>query len=140
MRDMSEKSIFSRIIDREVPSEIVFENDHVIAFKDIAPQAPVHVLVVPKVPHRDLLEADTNTIVALMEGCKEVAALLGLAEAGFRLIINTGKGGGADGVSFARAYFGRYPSGMGRVILACNDCFSSVPPLKKGAWCVPVVS
>jgi histidine triad (HIT) family protein len=91
---MSEKSIFSRIIDREIPSEIVFENELVIAFRDIAPQAPVHVLVVPKVQCRDLLEADSGTIMALMEGCKEVAALLGLVGDGFRLIINTGKGGG----------------------------------------------
>jgi histidine triad (HIT) family protein len=91
---MSEKSIFSRIIDREIPSEIVFEDDRIIAIKDIAPQAPVHVLVVPKVPCRDFIEADTGTIVALMEGCKEVAGLLGLVESGFRVIINTGKGGG----------------------------------------------
>lgn len=94
MRNMSEKSIFTRIIDREIPGEIVYENEQVIAFRDIAPQAPVHVLVVPKVPFRDLLEADATTIMALMEGCKEVAAVLGLVEAGFRLIINTGKGGG----------------------------------------------
>lgn len=91
---MNEKSIFSRIIDREIPGDIVFENEQVIAFRDIAPQAPVHVLVVPKVPYRDLLEADVGTVAALMEGCKEVAAVLGLVENGFRLIINTGRGGG----------------------------------------------
>ncbi len=94
VRDMSEKSIFSKIIDREIPSDIVFENDRVIAFKDIAPQAPVHVLVVPKVPCRDLVEADPETILALMEGCREVAGVLSLVDSGFRVIINTGKGGG----------------------------------------------
>ena len=91
---MNEKSIFSRIIDREISSEIILETDDIIAINDIAPQAPVHVLVVPKVAYRDLLEADDSTILALMEGCKEVAKLLGLVEGGFRVIINTGSDGG----------------------------------------------
>ena len=48
MADSDERSIFTRIVEREIPADIVFENDRMIAFNDIAPQAPVHLLVVPK--------------------------------------------------------------------------------------------
>jgi histidine triad (HIT) family protein len=91
---MEEKSVFSRIIDREIPADIIYENDSVVSFKDIAPQASVHVLVVPKKPFRDIMEADSDTIADVINGCKDVVKLLGLTESGFRLVINTGEGGG----------------------------------------------
>lgn len=93
---MSEPSIFTRIINREIPSDIVFEDEQVIAFRDISPQAPVHVLVVPKTEqYRDVVElaaGDPQLLAHMVATAKGIAD----AEAGgeFRLIFNTGAGGG----------------------------------------------
>jgi histidine triad (HIT) family protein len=91
---MKDKSIFTKIIEREIPADIIFENDKVIAFRDISPRALVHVLVVPKEPVESMLEASPETLVAVLEGCKEVARREGITETGFRIIFNTGEGGG----------------------------------------------
>jgi histidine triad (HIT) family protein len=89
---VSERSVFERIVDREVPADIVFENDRIIAFRDIAPQAPVHLLVVPKTAaYADVVElaAGDHTLLA-----EVVAVAHGLAteycDAEFRLVFNTG--------------------------------------------------
>ncbi len=92
-----EKTIFHRIIDREIPAGIVFEDDAVIAFKDIHPQAPTHVLFVPKqflqsVAHVD---ADTSHIPALLiESARLFAAEKGID--GYKLQFNVGKEGGQE--------------------------------------------
>lgn len=88
-------TIFQKIIDREIPADIVFENDDVLAFRDINPQAPVHVLVIPKKPLASISkmeEADQALIGKLMHGATEVAAQEGLTD--YRLIINNGEGAG----------------------------------------------
>ena len=91
------KTIFQRIIDREIPSQIIYEDDQVMAFRDIAPKAPVHVLVVPKKPIPRILDArqeDQAVLGHLLLKAAEVAAQLDLADSGFRLVINTGPDAG----------------------------------------------
>ena len=91
-------TIFRRIIDREIPAEIVYEDDRALAFRDIKPQAPVHILVIPKV---DLATADDVTpehepLVGHLVGvARIVAAQLGLAN-GYRLVVNCKADGGQE--------------------------------------------
>jgi histidine triad (HIT) family protein len=87
-------SIFSKIISREISAKIIYENDEVIAFYDNSPQAPVHVLVVPKTEIQSLLEASPEVIGEINEGIKEVVKLLNLTKDGFRVVINNGRGVG----------------------------------------------
>lgn len=93
---MSE-SIFTKIINRTIPADIVYENDMVIAFKDIAPKAPVHVLIVPKklIPTiNDISAEDANYLSAILLSAKEIATLLGIEKDGYRLIMNCNEHGG----------------------------------------------
>lgn len=89
-------TIFERIIAREIPADIVFEDDQVIAFHDIAPQAPVHLLVVPKTAqYRDvvaLAAGDPALLARLVEVAKDLAAEH--ADGEFRLVFNTGANAG----------------------------------------------
>ena len=96
---MSEKTLFERIIDREVPADIVHEDEICLAFKDIAPQAPFHVLIIPKEPIPRLGEAsdeDLSTLGHLLLTARSIARDLGLSdkEKGFRIVINNGNDGG----------------------------------------------
>jgi histidine triad (HIT) family protein len=89
-------TIFSKIIDGEIPADKVYEDDHCIAINDIAPQAPVHVLVIPKKPIEKLADAqedDQELLGHLMLAAGKVARQLGVEEA-FRLIVNNGAGAG----------------------------------------------
>ena len=93
---MAEPSIFTRIVDREIPADIVFENERVIAFSDIAPKAPVHLLVVPKTPqYANVAELAAGDPTLLAE---VVAVAQGLADertgGQYRLIFNTGENAG----------------------------------------------
>ncbi len=92
---MSE-TIFSRIIRKEVPATIVYEDEEVLAFQDVNPQAPVHLLVIPKQPISQIssaTEADQALLGKLLLTAKRVAAEAGL-EDGYRLVINNGAEGG----------------------------------------------
>ncbi|MBS5038207.1 MAG: histidine triad nucleotide-binding protein [Fusobacterium sp.] len=92
-------SIFTKIINREIPSDIVFENDKVIAFKDINPQAPVHILVVPKkeiATINDIKEEDKELIGEVYLTIGKIAAQLGIAEEGYRVIANCNEYGGQE--------------------------------------------
>jgi histidine triad (HIT) family protein len=89
-------TIFTKIINREVPAEIVYEDDLALAFRDISPQAPTHVLVIPKkeIVSLDALEdGDAELIGHLFVVVRKVAAQLNLAN-GYRTVINCGKEGG----------------------------------------------
>ena len=91
------KTIFQKIIDREIPAQIVYEDDLILAFHDIKPVSPVHVLIVPKKPILRLAEttpADLPTLGHLLVKAAEVAGKLGLKSAGYRLVINNGPHGG----------------------------------------------
>jgi len=90
-------TLFEKIIAREIPADIVYEDDLVFAFNDINPQAPVHVLVIPKKPIPRIAEAepeDHQVLGHLLLKAREIAADLGLQENGFRLVINNGIDGG----------------------------------------------
>ena len=89
-------TIFKKIIDKEVPADIVFEDELCLAFKDISPQAPVHVLVIPKKEissMADVSEEDKDLLGHLMLKASQIAKELGLAD-GYRLVVNTKEGGG----------------------------------------------
>jgi len=91
------KTLFQKIADREIPSEIVYEDDLVIAFRDIKPAAPVHVLIVPRKVIPRMAEAagsDHQVLGHLLLKAAEVAAKLGLRESGYRLVINNGPNAG----------------------------------------------
>jgi histidine triad (HIT) family protein len=88
-------TIFQKIIDRQIPANIVYEDDRALAFADIHPQAPVHVLVIPKKAMARLDEAveeDREILGHLLLVAKEVAAQQGLKD--FRLVLNNGAGAG----------------------------------------------
>ena len=85
--------LFCRIIAGEIPSGKVYEDDKVYAFRDINPQAPVHVLIVPKKHMANILECDGETAAALTEAVGKIAAREGVAESGFRVVSNCGRDG-----------------------------------------------
>ncbi len=90
-------AIFDKIIRREIPADIVYEDDQVLAFRDVSPQAPAHVLIIPKQPLTNLLDAGpqhTLLLGQLMQAAVHVARTLGLAEDGFRVVVNVGRDGG----------------------------------------------
>ena len=91
------ETIFAKIIRREIPADIVYEDDDVLAFRDVSPQAPVHVLIIPKRALVNLLDAqpgDTLLLGRLMSAAVHVARTLGLDETGFRVVVNAGPDGG----------------------------------------------
>ena len=86
--------LFCRIIAGEIPSTKVYEDENVLAFRDLDPQAPVHILLIPKKHFDSILEADPETVGMLTEVAKKLAVEEGIAENGFRIVINTGDEGG----------------------------------------------
>ena len=91
---MSNETIFSKIIRKEIPAAIVFESDSVLAFRDIQPQAPVHILIIPKTPYASLLEMPPTLVGEISEAAKSLAHSEGIADNGFRIVANTGDNGG----------------------------------------------
>lgn len=96
---MSDKTIFQRIADHEIPADIVHEDEHCVCFRDIHPQAPVHLLLVPK-PHLERVTSataeDRELLGNLLLAARAVAEKLGFAESGFRIVINNGPDGGEE--------------------------------------------
>jgi len=93
---MSE-DLFEKIIDREIPADIVWENDDLLAFRDVNPQAPVHILIIPKRKIRtlnDLTDGDAELVGRMVLAAKEIAADEGIAEDGYRLNFNCNEAGG----------------------------------------------
>lgn len=94
---MSDQTLFHKIIRREIPAEIVFEDAHLIAFRDIAPQAPVHVLFVPKVDIatlNDLQPSQAQVVGRLAIAAADYARREGFAEDGYRIVMNCNRDGG----------------------------------------------
>lgn len=92
-------SIFSKIITGELPGDIVYRDELVTAFRDINPQAPTHILIVPnqEIPTvNDVTEADEIMLGRLFLAAKKIAIQEGIAEDGYRLIVNCGKNGHQD--------------------------------------------
>jgi histidine triad (HIT) family protein len=93
---MTEATLFTRIIDREIPADIVYEDDQCIVINDISPQAPIHMLVIPRKPIVKLADAaaeDKALLGHLMWVAGEVARQVGVADA-FRLVVNNGQAAG----------------------------------------------
>ena len=90
-------NVFAQILRGEIPCTKVYEDDHVLAFRDVNPQAPVHVLVVPKGPYRTLddlvAEGSDAEIAAWVRACGKVAEAEGLVEGGYRVLANVGRDG-----------------------------------------------
>ena len=94
---MSEKTIFQRIIDREIPAKIVYEDEHCLAFHDVHPQAPTHVLLIPKRPIASidaLADEDAALMAHLWLTVRNLARELGLADGGYRVVVNCGPDAG----------------------------------------------
>lgn len=90
-------TIFKKIIDKEIPAKVVFEDDLCLAFHDVNPQAPTHVLVIPKKEIRSLNEAsneDKALLGHLLFVCPTIARQMGIAEDGYRVVVNTNGDGG----------------------------------------------
>lgn len=90
-------TIFEKIIAREIPADVVAETEEWLAFRDIAPKAPTHVLVIPKKPlaRIDAAQPDDQALLgALLLGAAQVARELGLDQTGYRLVLNNGAHGG----------------------------------------------
>jgi len=91
-----EPTIFDKIINKEIPAEIVFENDHVLAFKDINPQAPVHVLFIPKIrinTINDIKDNQSQLIGELYLAVRDYAKQIGEDENGYRVTMNCNDNG-----------------------------------------------
>lgn len=92
-----ENCIFCKIINKQIPSKVVYEDDNVLAFDDINPQAPVHVVVIPKKHVANVTELameDAGLVKAVIDACVKVAEMKGIKESGYRLINNCGKDAG----------------------------------------------
>jgi len=91
------RTLFQKIADKEIPSSVVYEDELVVAFKDIDPQAPIHVLIVPRKPIPRIAAArpeDHQVLGHLLLKAAEVARSLGLERSGYRLVFNSGRDGG----------------------------------------------
>jgi histidine triad (HIT) family protein len=94
---MEQDCIFCQIIQGEKPGDFVFQDDSVVAFKDRNPQAPVHILILPKKHIRsinDLSEDDRPVISEMFLRAKEIAAEMNISQSGYKLVFNVEKGGG----------------------------------------------
>ena len=107
-------TLFERIIARQIPANILFEDDQVVAIQDIQPQAPVHVLMIPKKPIPRIGEAeagDQSLLGHLLLKAAEVARSLGLEASGYRLVINHGRDGGESVPHLHCHLLGKRPMG-----------------------------
>jgi len=96
---MPAETIFSKIIRREIPSDIVYQDEQVTAFRDINPQAPVHILIVPNklIPTaNDVMPEDDQLIGRMFVVARQLAAQEGIDERGYRLIVNCNRDGGQE--------------------------------------------
>ena len=95
---MTDKTIFQKIIDGEIPADIVYEDEQCLAFHDIAPQAPIHLLVIPRKPIRSvasLEDSDMELIGHLWKVIRNLASQLDL-DGGYRVVVNCGPDGGQE--------------------------------------------
>lgn len=95
---MSE-DLFLKIISGDIPADIVYETDEVLAFRDINPQAPVHILIIPKIRIRtanDISDDQAGLIGRLFLAARDIANAEGIAESGYRLVMNCNRAGGQE--------------------------------------------
>jgi histidine triad (HIT) family protein len=115
MSAYDENNIFAKILRGEIPCTKVYEDEHVLAFNDIRPQAPVHILVIPKGKYVSIVDfgakAAPAELKAFYAAVSKIAAEQGLADAGFRSIANTGLNGGQEVPHFHIHLLGGRPIG-----------------------------
>jgi diadenosine tetraphosphate (Ap4A) HIT family hydrolase len=113
-----DSNIFARILRGEIPSKLVFENEWALAFHDINPQAPLHILIIPKGPYCSFADFSANAtdaeIAGFMRAVGTVAKQLGLEAPGYRLLANMGEHGGQEVPHFHVHLFGGRP--LGRMV------------------------
>lgn len=109
------QNVFARILRREIPCDPLYEDDHVLAFRDIRPQAKAHALIIPKGAYESAQDfsatAAPTEILAFVRAIPEVARRLGLGESGYRLIANTGADGHQEVPHFHLHILGGEPLG-----------------------------
>ncbi len=91
--------IFCKIANKEIPADIVSEDENFVVFKDIHPKAPVHLLIIPKKhigPLSALTEKDREAVAGMILKAKEIAEKIGVAKSGYRLVFNVGKDAGME--------------------------------------------
>ncbi len=114
-KSYDKNNIFAKILRGEIPCNKVYEDEYALAFHDIAPKAPVHVLVIPKGAYVDLCDfarqASADEIAGFYKAATKIAADLGIEDAGFRTIANTGAGGGQEVPHFHIHLLGGGPLG-----------------------------
>lgn len=96
---MTEPTLFSKIVNREIPADIIFQDDRVTAFRDINPQAPTHILIIPNkaiATVNDLSTEDEAVMGYLFTVAKQLAQQEGIADSGYRLLINCGPDGNQE--------------------------------------------
>jgi histidine triad (HIT) family protein len=111
---MAEQCIFCRIVAGEVPSDIVYQDEDFLAFRDISPQAPTHVLIIPKThitSLAQLTEEQQELAGRLIIIARKLAEKEGIAKRGYRLVINCGPEGGATGASPSSSPYWRQEAG-----------------------------
>jgi histidine triad (HIT) family protein len=110
-----DSNIFARILRGEIPCQKVYEDDFVLAFRDIHPKTPVHILVIPKGAYTDIVDfgvrASAEEQTALLGAVAKISTDLGVAESGFRSIANTGLNGGQEVPHFHIHLLGGGPVG-----------------------------
>jgi diadenosine tetraphosphate (Ap4A) HIT family hydrolase len=110
-----DQNIFAKILRGEIPCEKVYEDDHVLAFPDIAPKAPVHILVIPKGAYASIddfgSKASAEEVKGFYAAVSKIAEEQGLSDAGFRVIANTGENGGQEVPHFHVHILGGGPLG-----------------------------
>ena len=108
--------IFCKIANGEIPSEFLYEDENVVAFNDLNPQAPVHVLVVPKAHHENFVDnVPAETLASMERAVKAVAEKCSVAETGFRCIMNTGAAAGQTVMHLHMHVLGGKPLGEGLI-------------------------
>ncbi len=109
--------LFLKIVNREIPADIVFQDERVTAFRDINPQAPTHILIIPNklIPSvNEISEEDEALLGHLLVVARDIAKQEGIAESGYRLLINCGDHGGQEVYHLHMHLFGGHP--LGRMI------------------------
>jgi histidine triad (HIT) family protein len=93
-------TIFSKIINKEIPADIVYESESILAFKDIKPQAPVHILIIPKIEIPKVTDINGSEHASLLgemiDAANNIAKDMGISDDGFRLVFNSGENGGQE--------------------------------------------
>ncbi|AQW81068.1 histidine triad nucleotide-binding protein [Campylobacter pinnipediorum] len=89
-------TIFEKIVAGEIPCNKVLENDKFLAFRDINPKAPIHILIIPKKHYKNIQEMDPALMGEMLSFIQELARFIGVDESGYRLVTNCGENGGQE--------------------------------------------